>query len=447
MRASELAFPALLFQTLAVALLFLPLDDAEVAEGLHLHDHLACDALSASYSATGSKLADMFRQYSPSLATVQHDLVKCLWLKTNSRGTASWQVLGSAIRQAQALGLHLQRNLQNQPSLTADDAVASVWWDEYRRRLWITLFTWDSHMACILSRPRAINLSDCTAEPPAGCDIPRDRLTSLPRPISFSEKPPMFANRLFSYTLGRKVHEILTTSANKRTVPSYSAVSKFHGEIMSLWDNHHPALRRKNPDTSWDATTPLIIQQREYARVLATSVLLTLHRDHAPLHEESLKIATRAALALLEAVGKLLALLPAHQQRVYGFSCHCIDSCLFIAYAVVFLDKMDRDTAEKALLATRESALRLDKLADRSPLARTGFAALRKAEAVMSEHLGLDAVQQSAAGDVPFAVPSEELEKRVLDFSGPLFDIDSNGLNSRFQPEFYEIEADGLFEL
>ncbi|KAJ3543000.1 hypothetical protein NM208_g3806 [Fusarium decemcellulare] len=352
-----LFFPALLFQVLAIALLFLP-------ESSH---------------RIGSHLADLFHQCNIMLVMIQHDLAKSLWLKSNNKGLASWQFLGRAIRQAQALGLHLSSETVHDCEGGSEDALSLIWLAEHRRRLWATLFSWDSHMAVLLSRPRAINMSDCTAVTPIGCDIPLDRSNALPIPVNPLAKPPMFTNRLFTYALGKKIHEILSLSAHTRQVSDYGIVTRLHNEIVELWRNHHPALRCNNVDTTWDKQYPIVQRQRELAKAMASSVILTLHRDHIAIHPESRFEAMKAALACLEAQDALMSLLPPNQRGIYGLSCHCIDACIFIAYATRLEDMADQGMLDRVQAAIQQSIIRLRHLEDESSFAKHGLRAMEKA--------------------------------------------------------------------
>lgn len=93
----QLIFPALLFQTLAVAVLFLPRGTMS-EHTLRLWDYSAKSALSEDWSTTGSRIAGFFDHCSPVLTVIEHDLAKALCLKTHGRGLAAWKVLGKAIR-------------------------------------------------------------------------------------------------------------------------------------------------------------------------------------------------------------------------------------------------------------------------------------------------------------------------------------------------------------
>lgn len=92
-----LYFPALLFQTLAVSLQFLP-PNTEASKTLHLNTLLDCDRLSHEYSKAGMEIMSLLGRHSSTITGVEHDLLKSGWLKNYSRGTEAWHLLGSAIR-------------------------------------------------------------------------------------------------------------------------------------------------------------------------------------------------------------------------------------------------------------------------------------------------------------------------------------------------------------
>ncbi|KAM5359547.1 hypothetical protein ACJZ2D_014403 [Fusarium nematophilum] len=429
-----LFFPALLFQVLAVAVLFIPAS-APARQTMSLWDLSAKTSLSDKYSRIGSHLAELFYQCSPMLVMVQHDLTKSLWFKTNSRGLAAWQFLGRAIRQAQTLGLHLSSETSQSCKGSSEDALSEAWLAEHCQRLWITLFSWDSHMAVLLGRPRTINESDCTAATPIGCDIPLDRSNSFPTPVSPLAKPPIFTNRLFTYALGKKIHEILSSSAHTRAVSDYGIVTRLHAEIVDLWRNHHPALRSNNPDTTWDRQYPVVKRQRQLAKVMANSVILTLHRDHAAIHQESRGEAIKAALACLEAQHALMGLLPPNQQRAYGLSCHSIDACIFIAYATRLEDTVDEGMLDRVQATIQQSITRLGQLEDESSFAKHGAQAMWKA---------LESIRARAG---PAVAPMDvQAETSPLDTSDGRIEQDLNMAlqNGQFHPGVFEQAGDVL---
>lgn len=159
-RPELMTFPGLLFQVLAVALLYLP-SGTMTEQALGLQGRLAKSRLSEKWSNAGSRLVALFADYEQGISAVEHDLTKALLLKSTSRALEAWKVLGKAIRynslhrrtcialltwltrQAQALGLHLKSQTKQSFGRSSQGALSLLWEIEYHRRLWITLFAWD----------------------------------------------------------------------------------------------------------------------------------------------------------------------------------------------------------------------------------------------------------------------------------------------------------------
>lgn len=66
------------------------------------------------------------------MVTVQYLLHSCYWFKAEARFVECWHVLGSAVREAQMLGLHKEST-----------ARISDFDREMRRRLWCIVDAWD----------------------------------------------------------------------------------------------------------------------------------------------------------------------------------------------------------------------------------------------------------------------------------------------------------------
>ena len=90
-------FPALLHQVLAVALQFLP-PDMPTARISKVEDFRNNYRLSQKYSERGMEIMTLLGRHNPTIAAVEHDLMRSLWLKNCSRGKEAWHTLSSAIR-------------------------------------------------------------------------------------------------------------------------------------------------------------------------------------------------------------------------------------------------------------------------------------------------------------------------------------------------------------
>lgn len=154
-----LHFSALIFHVLAVSLQFVS-PDTNCSRALGVDSFNARDHLSSNFSTSGVEIARILGTLDPTITAVQNDLMRALWLKNCSRGREAWHALGGAIRSvpayskkegdfltptrtAQDLGLHQQSKVYQTPRSTLEETLTELWYDEYKRRLWIKLFSWD----------------------------------------------------------------------------------------------------------------------------------------------------------------------------------------------------------------------------------------------------------------------------------------------------------------
>jgi Fungal specific transcription factor domain/Fungal Zn(2)-Cys(6) binuclear cluster domain len=321
-----LYFPAVLFQVLAVALQYVPLDSIPIQQ-LDLSSYVAIDDISQKYSQLGLELMKVLGRHSPTIMSVQHDLMRAFWLKNCSRGTETWYILGDAIRQAQDLGLHLRSDLP----IPDDHKLSreSVWYDEWKKRLWVSLFNWDAHMALVLGRPRSIHASDCTIGPPLDCNMPASPQDASPVDAMMSETPSLYTRHLFNNFISHKTHEMLSLGANRRYVKDYGIVKRLQDEVLQKLEELSPTSRPSNPDTSWDGVYQYLPKQREHILTFAYSFLVALHRPHTAVHQESRRMATMCSLATLESQQRLFDMMPSSHYRSFGTSFYTIDAGLF----------------------------------------------------------------------------------------------------------------------
>ena len=97
LRDDSLQFPGLLFQLLAVTLQFLP-PNTKSSVSLGLDQPADCEKLSQKYSHLGLLVIELVGKNNPTLTSIQHDLMRGLWLKNCSQGTEAWRILGNAVR-------------------------------------------------------------------------------------------------------------------------------------------------------------------------------------------------------------------------------------------------------------------------------------------------------------------------------------------------------------
>lgn len=378
-------FPALLFQILALTLHFLP-NSCLSRDLLKLNDHREADRLSKYYSDTGHEIMAILGRVDAPITAVLADLLRCAWLKNSGLGMHSWHSLNDAIRQAQDLGLHEQQEVQK--GVDVDETIRRLWYDEHRRRVWVSLFAWDAHMALMLGRSRMINAEDCTAQTPMDCDVPQNPAQVVPAPAIVSGRPSMYTSQLFKYTIARKIHEAMSSKALKSPCKDYGVVTKLHDDIYTLLDALPAATRQDNPDTSWDSQYPNLAKQRQHIAIMSESFILALHRPHSTLRRASRKEAITAALRSLTAQQCLFELCNEHHYKIHTLVFYIVDAVVFLTSMVLMYCKppSSMDTAEDKSdipihdirFALLQAVTRMGCMRNRSDVAREGEKVLKR---------------------------------------------------------------------
>ncbi|KAJ6022531.1 uncharacterized protein N7446_012881 [Penicillium canescens] len=371
-----LHFPALIFQILAVALQFAPLD-MPCLQSLGVDSFAARDRLSGNFSERGVAARRIMETDEPTLTTVQSNLMRALWLKNSSRGREAWHVLGAAIRMAQDLGLHKQSKIFQKPQSPLEDTLSQLWYDEYKRRLWIKLYCWDSHMAFALGWPRTINSSDCTIMPPLDRDIPTDPSTTVPMALFPHEPPSSFTPHLFQYAVCQQIHEAMSLGVHKRHPENYTLVETLHHRILSLLSGLPPVHRPVNPDRSWDLTHVHIPKQRQQIATAAHSFLMALHRPHAKIRVASRNAAIEAALSTLDAQECLFDLMATRYYSIYALSVYTVDAAIFLSVTILEYPPSDPGLSHRIQRTIEKAIHRLELAQDRVSLAKSGLLILK----------------------------------------------------------------------
>ncbi|KAJ5186847.1 hypothetical protein N7449_009841 [Penicillium cf. viridicatum] len=371
-----LHFSALIFHVLAVSLQFVS-PDTNCSRALGVDSFNVRDHLSSNFSTSGVEIARILGTLDPTITAVQNDLMRAFWLKNCSRGREAWHALGGVIRTAQDLGLHQQSKVYQTPRSTLEETLTELWYDEYKRRLWIKLFSWDSHMTFSLGRPRAINVSDCTITPPLDCDIPADPSTRIPMTLAPHEPPSSFTPQLFQYAISQHAHEVMSLGAHKKNFIDYALIQGTHDRILSLLSDLPPVHRPMNPDTSWDASYPHIPKQRQQISTAANSLLMALHTPHARTHTASRHAATQAALATLDAQEQLFDLMATSYSSIYALCIYTLAAGIFLSVTTLEYPPADMGILHEILHAIRKAIHRLELAQERVSLAGPGSRLLK----------------------------------------------------------------------
>lgn len=203
--------------------------------------------LSNKYHNAARQLHSVIPISSNHILNVQHLLHSSYWYKSEARFVESWHALSTAIREAQALGMHQD---QLAGSVSEFDF-------EMRRRLWCVLDTWDWQISALLSRPKLIDRSEC--------------VVSLPALTLESYSPsPLLHMKLQSEVIG----ELAGRFGSPREVTSPAQIDQYTRVIMNWMQKFPQVYDCYNPNTSIDSKYSWVTLHRHYLHTMAYSMLL-----------------------------------------------------------------------------------------------------------------------------------------------------------------------------
>ncbi|KAK6446696.1 hypothetical protein FP744_10002946 [Trichoderma asperellum] len=362
-------FPSVLFQIIALSLQFVP-PDWGVLSGASYEL-----ATSRTYSDLGDRLLYLLGRPGLAITAVQADFLRSSWLKNCGRAVEAWHTIGHAIRQAQELGLHRQKDVYQSNKSNIGETLSVFWYEQNKKRLWINLFLWDSFVAMILGRPRMIHMDDCDATPPIDCSIPGDPSTAIPMTVRLEDSPNISTASapLFRYALACKVHEMRAVKADRPRPKDYSVVQTLHNDIISLVESLPAFLRQKNPDTTCDLEHPYLPQLREELQVMANLFLMTLHRPHIISNLESRKAALQASLETLGCQLISFSHAKQHQYHLFGLAFYTIEASLLISIIVILFPPQNHEIKQKVGHSLQQAIESLSEMRPFNPMAASGL--------------------------------------------------------------------------
>lgn len=383
-------FPAVLFQMLALALHFLP-PSHPVRHDLRLTDQPSADQMSKTWSDDGHEVMSVLGRIESPLAAVIADLLRCTWLKNSGLGGNAWHVLSDAVRQAQHLGLHKKSIVPRAD--TIEDTIRNLWYDEHRRRVWVSVFSWDAHMSLSLDRPRLIIVGDCTVERPLDCDLPAEPSKVVPTAAGVAGQPSRFTSQLFKYNVGYLIHEAMSSGALRPSCRDYDMITLLHERIKRIVK----ALPTQDWDIPNNTDTALyrdVSKQKQQISIITSSFIMSLHRPHVMHRATSRLLAAEAALDTLTASQSLFELCEEQHYKIHTILFHTIDSVIFLSSMIMAHCKSKSDLTSmsneglpsysRVHDAIYQSIKRMSAMRERSNVAREAEKAVRKCYELVS---------------------------------------------------------------
>jgi hypothetical protein len=375
--ADVLAFPSLLFQLMAHALIHQPVTDGTCSslESLKYASEMTFVDLACDYSEAGFSTLETMGKEEVTVVAVQSGILRASLLKNTGNVIEAWHVLGITIRNAQEIGLHAELALQD-PSASVD----AQWDKEMRRRIWFVLHNWDIHMAVVLGRPittmmaagNALSLPDDLAHRESGTP-PRKRTSQdPPTPSSVIHVGYDVAYRYFPQVRGLE-----NRGARKE---DYNIVRETHAAIVENMDRAPRWCRHDDPDVHFDEF-PGCHWLPTARQALASGiyfVLLSLHRPYIFSMAESRLEALTAALKILTVQRRLFHLSAPQQYISFNMVYPLFDAMVISLATIVLFPNENLDILSESLQNVRWGIDMISKIGEHSAMASAAYGVVKK---------------------------------------------------------------------
>ncbi|KAH0367562.1 hypothetical protein KCU65_g4557, partial [Aureobasidium melanogenum] len=349
-------FPALVFQIMALALMYIPLSEA--AKFLHVTDGQSLDVQSNHYGDLGMKLMDLLGRRNPSVVGVQHDLVRFAWLKNFGCGKNSLRSLQDA------------QKVIRQRNGPMEETLRSFWYDEHLRRLWVLIFAWDRVNASLNGHPLLVDGINCNIKVPLDCAFPKDPSKTIPMSLGIAggETPSPFSVHIFRYTLACVIQKIRTSNQG---IKDYSIVRRFHERMVETLDDLPSILRpvHLQPDLSWDSEYRFLKHQREEVSTTLNIFLLALHRPYIHTHSESRCAALDASLSILESQERLFTRADKRHRKYFGHAFYTVSAAIFVTMIVARHPSQDQNIRIRIRTTLAQAIEQLSQISDLNSIA------------------------------------------------------------------------------
>lgn len=453
MPADVLAFPSLLFQLLAHALIHQPVTEGACSslESLKYASEMTFVDLACDFSEAGFSTLETIGKKEVTVVAVQSGILRASLLKNTGNVIEAWHVLGIAIRDAQEIGLHAESGSHN-PS-----ASINAQWDKgMRRRIWFVLHNWDIHMAVVLGRPittmmaagDALDLPDDLAQRESGT-LPKKRTgQDPPTPSSVIRVGYEVAYRYFPQVRGLE---------NRGARPEdYSIVRETHAAIVENTGRLPLWCRHDDPDVHFDDFPGC--HWLPAARQALTSgiyfVLLSLHRPYIFSVAESRTEALMAALKILTVQRRLFHLSEPQQYISFNMVYPLFDAMVISVATIVLFPNENLDILSESVQKVRWGVDMLSKIGEQSAMARSAYGVVKNLLSRLEQssehalqhlsHASEGVIEQQGTGTAGL-----DRAKACLDGGFPVGSVDAEVLSPTYRetesrafnsPEF-QIEA------
>jgi hypothetical protein len=426
-------FPALLFQCLALALQYQPLEYDQSLDALKYAGGMSFDDLASDYSESSLSILNLLGKRQTTLVTVQAGFLRTSYLKSVGMITESWHSLSSTIRDAQEIGLHRDVIMSRKSDEKPEDILDSLWHEQLRRRVWLILSLWDIHMAVVLGRPTTIDPRDGKPSFPIDAPIPKNRREAAPVTRSKSDPPTPLTMLLWSVEISAPLWDIFNLEKEDPNQNNTARVEKMHTMIKQIQYHCPPYFRAQNPDTSFDALPECywLPNCRNTFQGAAAFTIMALHRPYIFTTSTSRTCALKAGLDVLRAQRTLFNNLSSLHYKMFSLVLNTFDAIVLVAVVYILYPYENGEDLDNALQHFEWGMERFQTMSERNSMAKAALGVLkaihvRLNKAVKSHKGAGKAIPSPSTSTTPEAYPNNQFAP-PLTTSSTSVRSDSNG--------------------
>ncbi|EAA66241.1 hypothetical protein AN1123.2 [Aspergillus nidulans FGSC A4] len=356
------------------------------------------EQLSMHYHNAAKQLSNTVGPGKGGLMQVQQLFLTAQWFKTEAMFVESWHALGTAIHEAQELGMHRSSSILG----------FSEFDREMRRRLWCILYAWDCN-CCVFEWP------DLRLE------------TEDSRPGTSSP----ITHMVLQCQLGLSISKLPEAMSGVLSPTQAMAVQE---EAKKWFESFPAAYSLSSTDTRWDETHHFVRPQRFQLHVIGFMVMLmplkqtlTKHiSTESPSIEKSLQItAVEIALKLLKSCDDLLKHILPLNAKFHFAPFLMFDTAALLCSAVMHDRNGTLPQRSRILEVISETLVHLEKLSGRAKTGMICYTALNKLVACLPlETIGTASADTTARqssldvfqtlSDMPSSQPLEHATSTML---------------------------------
>jgi hypothetical protein len=398
--------PALLFQMMALALQYQPVDHDPSLHCLKYAAGMSLCDLSRDYTQSGIAISSLLGKRHTSLQAVQAGFLRTTYLKNGGMIPESWHSLSQTIRDAQEMGLHkgVMDCLPWDHAATAEDALENLWVEQFRRRMWAILTLWDVHMAIVLGRPATIDPRHAVPILPIDAPIPKNRRIVAPSPRTDSDPPTPLTALVWIFGMSTIMWDIYRL---EKDAPDQRHVPRIEKLIMQAASRCPPSLRAENPDTRFDSHPDCkwLPSFRPRIQTELAFTFMALHRPYIFTNASSRTTALTACLDVLRSQRELFSMLEEKDYKTFFLVINTFDAIVLAAAIYVLHPNENKDQLDAALQHFEWGMERFQMLSVRNTISQAGLGVLKAIHVRLKKAL--------SSGKTPHSVPTMQSSTRT----------------------------------